>query len=131
MTRRCHASGEILQSPKLERHALPFVGLRPKIRTSSFAVSHTHLAASLGVLVWQSDVDVADRISVESGLDSHLRWRSRKGPELEKTSSWHATLSRIRKVSSVGVAEKIGSTPLCRTAVHTRGDLPRGASTLP
>ena len=60
--------GKILQSPKLERDALSIVGLRPTIRTLSFAVSHTHAwLLCLGALVLQSDVDVADRIGVEVG----------------------------------------------------------------
>ena len=60
--------GKILQSPKLERNALPIVGLRPKIRTSSFEVSHTHTwLLCLGVFVWQSDAEVADRTGVEVG----------------------------------------------------------------
>ena len=50
----------------------------------------------------------------------------RKGSFTRKTSSWHETLSRIRKVSSGGVAEKIGSTPLWRTSVHTRRERYRG-----
>ena len=76
--------GKILQSPKLERNALVIVGLRPKIRTSSFAVSHTRLAA----LPWGPCLAIGRRRrgprQRRSGLDSYLRWRSGKGPLLAK-----------------------------------------------
>ena len=50
---------------------------------------------------------------------SALTW-ARLTSATRKTSSGHATLSRTRRVSYRGVAEKIGSTPLWRTSVHTR-----------
>ena len=59
--------GKIIHSPKLERNALLIVWLRPKIRAVSFAVSHAHWLFCLGVLVWQSDVDITHRISAEVG----------------------------------------------------------------
>ena len=74
----------IFQSPKLERNAPAIVGLRPEIRTSSFAVSHTHLAA----LPWGPRVAIGRRRREphqrRRGLGSRLRWRSGMGPLLEK-----------------------------------------------
>ena len=53
--------GKILPPPKPEHNVLPTDGQHPKIRTSSFAVSHAWLLC-LGVLVWR-----------RSGLDSRQR----------------------------------------------------------
>ena len=76
--------GKLLQSPKLERNALTIFGLRPEIRTSSFAVSHTRLAA----LPWGSRLAIGrgrrGPHQRRSGLDSRQRWRSRRGPQREK-----------------------------------------------
>ena len=55
-----------------------------------------------------------------SELDSRLRWKSGERSSTRKTSSWHITQKRIRRVSSGGVADKINSTPLWRTSVHTK-----------
>ena len=75
--------GKILQSPKLERSALSIVGLRPKIRALSFAVSHTPLAALPGgprLAIGRKRRGPHQR---RSGFDSRLQWRSGKGPRLE------------------------------------------------
>ena len=77
----------------------------PKIRTSSFAVSHTRLAA----LPWGPRLSIGRRRrglhQRRSGLDSRQRWRSRKRPQREKRLPLHATPSRTRRVSNRGVAE--------------------------
>ena len=75
---------KILQSPKLERNALPTVELHPGTRTWSFAVSHTRLVA----LPWGLRLAVERRRHAphqhKSELDSRLRWKSRKGLQLGK-----------------------------------------------
>ena len=81
---------------------------------------HTHLAA----LLWGPHLAV-ERLrhapqQHRSELDSRLRWKSGERSSIRKTSSWHITQHRIRRVSSRGVAEKIGSTPLWRTSVHNK-----------
>ena len=75
---------KILQSSRLERDALPTVGLHPGICALSFAISHTHLAA----LPW------GPRPAVERGrhaphqhrseLNSRQRRRQGKSLQLEK-----------------------------------------------
>ena len=76
--------GKTLPPPKRGHDVLTIVGQRPKIRTSSFAVSHTHLAAlpwGLRLAIGRGRRGPHRR---KSGLDSHLRWRLGKGPSLEK-----------------------------------------------
>ena len=102
---------KILRSPRLERNALFTVGLHPEIRTLSFAVSHTRLAA----LPWSPRLPVGrgrrGPHQRRSGLDPRLQRRPRKGPRLEKRLP--DTQHRVGLVvSSEGVAEKIGSIPL-------------------
>ena len=74
-----------LPPPKPGHNVLPNAGQHPKIHTSSFAVSHTHLAA----LPWGPRPANGRRRRElhrrRSGLDSHLRWRSGKGPQLERS----------------------------------------------
>ena len=82
--------GKILQSPRLERNALslsllpPSVRLHPGIRTLSFAISHTRLAA----LPWGLRLAVERRHHAphqhKSELDSRPRWKSGKVFKLEK-----------------------------------------------
>ena len=111
--------GKTLPPANPRHNVLSNAGQHPKIRTSSFAISHTRLAA----LPWGPRLAIGRRRRElhrrRSGLDSHLRWRSGKGPQLAKRLP-DTQPSRIRRVSSGGVAEKIGSTPLWRTSVHTR-----------
>ena len=76
--------GKILPPPEPELSGLPNVGQHPEIRTSSFANSPTRLTA----LSWGPRLAIGRRRRElrerRSGLDSHLRWRSGKGPQLEK-----------------------------------------------
>ena len=60
----------------------------------------------LGILVWQSDVDVPDSISVEV-CSTHICNGEQEGVlnSTRNTSSLHATLSRTRRVSSGGCRE--------------------------
>ena len=87
MTRRCHASGKSSILQNLSVMLSPSLGCvqRSAHRLWQFP-SHTWLLC-LGVFVWQSDVDVADRISVEVGSTSSMEIR--KGSSNRKTSSWH------------------------------------------
>ena len=108
---RSHASGKSSRLQHLSIMFSPPLGQHPKIRTSSFAVSRTRLAA----LPWDPRLTIGhgrrELHLRKSVLDSHLQWRSGKGPHLETrlpdTQHWVAT----RTVSSGGVAEKIFSTP--------------------
>ena len=63
--------GKILRSPTLERNALTIVGLHPKIRTLSFSVSHTHLAA----LFW------GPRLAIERRHHAPYQRRSARNTE--------------------------------------------------
>ena len=67
VARRSHASGKSSRLQNLSMVFSPTLGQHPKNRTSSFANSHTRQAALPGVLVWQSDVDVANCVCVEVG----------------------------------------------------------------
>ena len=75
--------GKILPPPKPERGVLPNVGRHPKNSTSSFAISRTRLAA----VPWDLRLAIGRRRRElhlrRSELDSHLQWRSGKGPQLE------------------------------------------------
>ena len=130
MTRRCHASGKSSSLQNLSVMLSPSLGcVRRSVHRLSQFPTHNWLLC-LGVFVWQSNEDVADRIGVRwARLTSAMEIR--KGSFTRKTSSWHATLSRIRKNFQRSVAEKIGSTPLWRTSVHTRRERYRGASAFP
>ena len=83
MTRRCHASGESSSLQKMSvMLSLPLGCVQRSAHCLSQFPTHAWLLC-LGVLVWQSDENVAPH-QRRSGLDSRLGWRSRKGPRLEK-----------------------------------------------
>ena len=74
MTQRCHASGNSSNLQNLSVMLSPsFGGIQRTVRRLSQFPAHAWLLC-LGVFVHRR----------ESGLDSHLRWRSGKGPSLEK-----------------------------------------------
>ena len=111
---------KILQSPKLEHDALPTVGLHPEIRTLSFVVSRTRLAA----LPW------GPRLAIERGrhalrlrgseLDSRQRWRSGKGLQLKKRLP--DTQHRLGLVEfPVEVLPRRSVQPLCGAPPYTPG----------
>ena len=98
----------------------PTSGQHPKIRTSSFAVPRTRLA----VLPWGPRLAIGRRRrglhQRRSGLDSRQWWRSRKGLQREKRLPDTRHRVEPAEFPKGSVAEKIGSTPLWRTLVHTR-----------
>ena len=76
--------GKFSRLSKPEHNVLTHVDRHPKNRTSSFVISRTRLAA----LPWDPRLAIGRRRSElhrrRSVLDSHLRWRLGKGPQLEK-----------------------------------------------
>ena len=83
----------------------------------------------LGVLVWQSDANVANCVCTEVG-STRVSGGNQERFSTRNTSSWHATLSRIRRTSNGSVAKNVGSTSSWRTSVHARRERWRGASAL-
>ena len=122
VARRSHASGKSSRFQNLSMVFLPNVGQRPEIRTSSFAISHTCQAA----LPWGPRLAIGRRRhgphQRRIGLDSHLRWRSGKGPQIERRLPGTQHRVGFAKFPAEVLPRRSVRALLWRTSVHTRSE---------